>query len=72
VAKRLSQEVTANLTEVAGETFTTMVSVGVAQWAPDESIDALLARADAALYRAKSDDAGGGRVVVAEAVPTSP
>lgn len=41
------------------------VSVGVVQMQPDEDLDALIARADGAMYRAKA--AGGGRVTGAEA-----
>ena len=47
----------ANLELAAGKVT---VSAGVAEHAPDESIDALVARADAALYRAKH--AGRDRV----------
>jgi diguanylate cyclase (GGDEF)-like protein len=43
------------------------VSAGVATCRPDESVDELLARADAALYAAKSQ--GRNRVTVAEARP---
>jgi len=46
---------------------TTDRAAGVAQWSPGESIDALLARADSALYEAKTGDAGC-RVAVATAV----
>jgi len=64
VAERLHREVASNITTIEGQSFTTEVSVGVAQWAPDESIETLLARADAALYRAKAGD-GGHKVAVA-------
>lgn len=40
------------------------VSVGIAEWWPDESVDALLRRADRALYQAK--DAGRNRIGIAE------
>ena len=43
------------------------VSVGLASWEPDETVDALLARADAALYAAKA----GGRDRIERAVAAS-
>jgi diguanylate cyclase (GGDEF)-like protein/PAS domain S-box-containing protein len=53
VAERLCQEVASTPTEVAGTVFATTVSIGVAQWTPHETVDDLLSRADAALYKAK-------------------
>jgi diguanylate cyclase (GGDEF)-like protein len=55
VAERICAAVTAAATEAVGTTFTTTVSVGVAQWITDETLGELLARADAALYTAKSE-----------------
>jgi len=54
VAKRLSQEIAAATTSALNSHFTTMVSVGVAEWRSRETIDQLLARADQALYQAKA------------------
>ncbi len=48
----------------------TTCSVGVAEWRPGETEDALLTRADAALYAAKR--AGRGRLVTADAVRLQP
>jgi PleD family two-component response regulator len=31
------------------------ISAGVTRWLPDEDVDAVLARADSAMYRAKSE-----------------
>lgn len=66
VAERLCQGVASTPTEAAGTAFATMVSIGVAQWATDETIEDLLARADAALYRAKAGGARGCVVVAGE------
>jgi len=54
VAGRICEAVTSAKTDSAVATFTTTVSIGVAQWVLDETIDDLLARADAALYVIKS------------------
>jgi diguanylate cyclase (GGDEF)-like protein/PAS domain S-box-containing protein len=64
VAKRLCRALAAATTEAEGASFTTMVSVGVAQWRTGETIDLLLARADAALYSAK-EKAEKGCVIAA-------
>ncbi len=66
VAERLCQGVASTPTEAVGTAFATMVSIGVAQWAPNETIDDLLARADAALYLAKANGARGCVVVAGE------
>ena len=47
-----------------GRVVALTVSIGVAQWREDESLDDILRRADAALYRAK--ETGRNRVVHAE------
>lgn len=44
-------------------------SIGVAQWAPSDTVESLLSRADAALYRAKQQ---GRNRVVAAGQPTGP
>jgi diguanylate cyclase (GGDEF)-like protein/PAS domain S-box-containing protein len=59
VADRLCQGVAAATIEAGSASFTTMVSVGVAEWRANETIDQLLARADAALYAAKAKDTSG-------------
>jgi diguanylate cyclase (GGDEF)-like protein len=53
VAERICEAVISATTEAVGRTFTTRVSVGVAQWTPPETIEPFLARADAALYAIK-------------------
>ncbi len=50
--------------------LTVVFSAGVAQWHGDESVEALIARADAAMYAAKS--AGRGRVAVAASTYEAP
>ena len=55
VAERICAAVISATTQAVGATFTTAVSVGVAQWNPAETIDQLLARADSALYAVKSE-----------------
>jgi diguanylate cyclase (GGDEF)-like protein/PAS domain S-box-containing protein len=62
VADRICEAVVLATTEAVGATFTTMVSVGVAQWTPNETIDELLAHADAALYAIKSRKKQGNRI----------
>jgi diguanylate cyclase (GGDEF)-like protein len=57
VAKRLIQAVTARPTIVDGQHVPVTLSIGVVDSGGDEPLIALLARADAALYRAKA----GGR-----------
>jgi two-component system cell cycle response regulator len=49
-----------------GEAITATCSMGVGVWRPGDSIDALLRRADAALYKAKAD--GRNRVIAEDAV----
>lgn len=61
LAERFRQSVGALAIEVAGEAIAVTCSVGAAEWKPDEGIDALLRRADLALYEAKR--AGRNRVV---------
>lgn len=65
VARRLCQEVASAVTPAGCADFTLGVSVGVAEWQSGETVDALLARADAALYRAKNRDRSGGDAVCA-------
>jgi diguanylate cyclase (GGDEF)-like protein len=61
LAERLREAVAA--TEFGGITVT--ISVGVAQWQPGDSSDAVIARADRALYAAKNQ--GRNRSVRASA-----
>ncbi|MGE5477411.1 MAG: diguanylate cyclase [Bacteroidales bacterium] len=63
VATRLCQEVACATTPAGCADFTIGVSVGVAEWRSGETVDALLARADAALYRAKDRALSGGEAV---------
>jgi diguanylate cyclase len=56
VAERIRQRVEANPTELEGGTSVPVtVSLGIATLQQDDSADALLARADQAMYRAKRD-----------------
>ena len=65
VAQRLQEFLTTSpLLVVGGQEIRTTASFGVAQLAEGEEADALLRRADAALYRAKAD--GKNQVVAAE------
>jgi diguanylate cyclase (GGDEF)-like protein/PAS domain S-box-containing protein len=63
VAERIRTGLQALPFEEAGRSFRVTVSMGVAGYADEESVDALMARADRALYQAK--DSGRNRVVVA-------
>jgi len=63
VAQRLAERVASTQTPYEGQVISYTLSIGVAQWQPGESLDALVARADDALYRAKR----GGRNRVEEA-----
>jgi len=65
MAERLCREVASTTIEADGKPFSTIVSVGVAQWHAGETFDQLLARADGALYAAKKEP-DGGRVVIAD------
>lgn len=62
-AERMRQAVRSHRFRFDGEDFTATASLGVAQWVPGETVDATMARADAALYRAKN---GGRDRVVAD------
>lgn len=65
VATRMCQELACATTPPGCADFTIGVSVGVAEWHPGETVDALLGRADAALYRAKDRALSGGEAVCA-------
>jgi diguanylate cyclase (GGDEF)-like protein len=64
-AEELREKLAALSFETAGQTFSVTASFGVAERAPQESIDLLLKRADAALYQAKR--AGRNRVMAVAA-----
>lgn len=64
LAEKIRREVAAQPPLVAGDGMEVTLSIGVAEWQPGESADALVARCDAALYRAKR--AGGDQVQVAD------
>ncbi len=67
-AERLRQALAANLMMLPGvDPFVITASIGVAQWRRDESLDALVDRADAAMYVAKQS--GRNRVVAAPEPP---
>lgn len=53
VAERLRQGLASVTTQSGDTTFTTLVSIGLAEWTVGEAFDGLLARADAELYAAK-------------------
>lgn len=65
-AERFRASVEATPTQIAsGEKIETTVSLGIAEWFPsDESVEAVVERADDALYRAK--ESGRNRVCVSE------
>ncbi len=65
-AQRLRRAIGAMVFEVEGGSFQITISIGAAQLQPQESADALVARADEALYAAKH--AGRDRVVAAGAL----
>jgi len=69
LAERFRQSVGALAIEAGERTIAISCSIGVAQWKPHETIDALLRRADLALYEAKH--AGRNRVIVADAFSLS-
>lgn len=62
-AEELRLEVTAGAARIEGESLRSTASFGLAQWQPGETINALLRRADGALYAAKH--AGRDQVMVA-------
>ncbi|MES1929840.1 PAS/PAC and GAF sensor-containing diguanylate cyclase [Salinisphaera dokdonensis CL-ES53] len=55
IAQRVANRVHANPLEVGGERIELSVSIGVAISDGNESVEAVIARADAALYNAKAD-----------------
>lgn len=59
MADRLCAGVVTAFAENSGADFRLTLSIGVAQWQQHESIDQLLARADAALYEAKAAKTDG-------------
>lgn len=59
VAKRVCEEVAGAKTDDIKPGITISVSVGAAQWIESETVETLLARADAALYMAKQADEPG-------------
>lgn len=63
VMARIKRELSARPLEENNTRITVTFSGGVAQRAPNESLDAVVARADAALYQAKA--AGKNRVILA-------
>lgn len=66
LAERIRAATEGLAVEHEGRRIAITTSVGVAAWTPGDSLDGWLARADAALYRAKSD--GRNRVVVDDRV----
>ena len=62
-AERFRQSVAALAIEAGEQTIAVTCSIGAAEWQPEEGIDALLRRADIALYEAKRS--GRDRVVAA-------
>ncbi|MEJ1158237.1 GGDEF domain-containing protein [Prosthecomicrobium sp. N25] len=66
-AERMRQAVEDIALELGGRPIPVSASFGVAGWRPDETIEGWMGRADAALYRAKSE--GRNRVIRAEDPP---
>ena len=64
VAERVRREIMALRIPVDGKVVTLTASLGVAEWRRGESVDAMMRRADMALYAAKG--AGRNRVVAAD------
>lgn len=64
IAERLRQQVSASPVATSGATISLTVSVGLAQLQPDETFEAMLNRADAALYSAK--ESGRNKVVTCQ------
>lgn len=67
VADRLRKQVAETPSATAVGEIPLTVSLGLATWQPDESLEALMNRADGALYRAK--EAGRDQVVYLEELP---
>jgi len=64
LARRLLKCIKAQPAKMGETVLESSLSVGVAEYAKDESVDALLRRVDAAMYEAKQ--AGRGRIASAE------
>ncbi len=64
VLRRLTKMTKQIQVDQAGDELSLSVSVGVTSYRPEESVDALLGRADRALYQAKAQ--GRDRVIVAD------
>ena len=63
-AERVRQHIRSHRFKFDGQDVSATASLGVAQWVPGETLDATMARADAALYQAKNS--GRDRVVADE------
>jgi diguanylate cyclase (GGDEF)-like protein len=67
-ALKLAEDLRAAIADIrlpcSGQVLAVTSSFGVSQWQPEDNVDQLLARADAALYRAKQS--GRNRVVAAD------
>jgi diguanylate cyclase (GGDEF)-like protein len=63
-AERLRQDIRRHRFSFDGEDLAATASLGVAEWVPGETVEATMARADAALYQAKRS--GRDRVVADE------
>lgn len=68
VAERLRDSISQLEIDHGGTTLRVTVSIGIAEWGPDMSIEDLVELADAALYRSKAG--GRNRVSVASALAT--
>jgi diguanylate cyclase (GGDEF)-like protein len=65
IAERLRQAVASHKIDNAGTSFGVTVSIGVARWqAFEPSIEAVLARADRALYRVKNSGRNGTLLIL--------